>query len=1247
MAGTFGQQLSQQKSQQQQGRLTRTQRVLQKQQQEKTEREEIAKVTAYNEEIDRQNKEIERQNYLNSQQYQIDQYEQNLNNERTRLENMQIEHDKKILAYQQMINEAYKKGDSVLASKIDYRMYKYEVEFQENYADQQSVIKRYEAEKGKVYGGYTSESVIKNVQQRIEYRQQQQEAEREANKQLKAGTYTVTTKSGEKITQDQLMQTLKITNIPATKVNITELNKALVQYNKEMSYKEQLQKWGEKVGFVNLPEYAKEKINPSAIEWQRENPTEKLIFDKTGNVVAVESGIYGQTLSKENYDKRVRTEIEKIEADRLKQEKLTAEAKAVLIEKEFGKFEDPSKQKQTTKWYEKIWAGAKATYLSSPFGAFYGNIGEKTQEELTQVRESRIAESIKPQINARTGLPEIPIYKFFSLPYSASYKVITEQNQLDYEAKVYEDKFKELSKITEGVSDELKPYIEMEGMEVLRRKGLEMKEETIQVTSPKEILSGKVTAWNEQKMETQTVLTVTDPAFDRRISQNLLELEKTLSWDADTEAQKRIKGLAIGALSMRVIASKAVETYLVWKGGGAVIKGATSTYKLLGGGYKLEKAWMTGSGTVKGVLSKDFTVNAIRGREGFIIPHVKQPSKLFKYLLAGGVTTIYSLAKYRQYKQYTQTSEKAGALLFGLETIGEFGGIEMATGIGKRTYDIAKSNIKNWNVPIAKEADLTEKGFYRENKYLGGKEKIYMRRYQGFKLREPATWKPTLLRYPKGSFMYQARKIVSDEVTAYYKYGGDVDIYDLGGKPIKTYRSPTIWELQKSSALQRNIMSNKGQYIYRGRNVGTGRFAGVQAIEEKGLSDASFIKTIRATPFPYDKPSTHYDWLTRKNILEYGLGKQKALPIKIKEYKGFVYSATSKKWEYVEFKPDDLLVDGKVVAKLKGALRFGSGKGVSEGFLRIGGGAEESSATHPISSPTIYANYLRKVQINKAIGEFKGMTSRGLEVKFPVYTKDTGALGTGNVPLLKKEVELTYEFEKALPLRTRFAIRRGLWKVPVVEEVVGSSSELKALAKSAKLSAEITPIGQSSLPSSISSLNKAIYSIIGYSKPSRVSKTSYAGSVSEISRVSRVSPISRVSRVSRISQVSPKSRISRTSRSSVSYVNSRVSRIISEIKSRTSYRPRSPRPPRISPISIGLAGKIRMISKRKTTPEINALFPDFTARALGITPKRVKSVAEAMREINRIQTGFDIRTGARVAGYSPIDEKSLMRGVMQ
>jgi hypothetical protein len=938
------------------------------------------------------------------------------------------------------------------------------------------------------------------------------------------------------------------TQLPDYLKNQTTLTKS------DLSYYGGIIDWSKNTGFTKLPTFAQNILNPTAVSWQSANPTEKLQFDMIGNVTGVESGVFQQSFSTSAYDKKVIDFKTQYEAQQKKDAKYQSDADALLGSKNFGEINTTA---PALKWYQKTWDIIKTGYLASPFGAGYGGISESKQKELTEIRENRIAEAFKPERDIVSPLGySLPVYKFFSLPFNTSYKAVKGQNQMNYEEKVFGDKLEELDKITAPLPNELKPYVLEKGLAILKEKGLDMQEVTTTKSAFAFDNNGKITGTTTNS---ETTMKITDPAFERRLSQNMLEWEK--------ERNKKGIGGEI-FLAPRIVASKVLENYLLWMGGEYAIKGVIGAgkwgYKALGGGMKLEKAWQTGSLTAEGIASTSQKMKVYKLTEGFAVAPAKI-SKLWGTALGIGVTGLYGYAKVKQFQQYNATSPY-GKEVFWLETAGELGGIEMATGIGKKTYDIAKSNVKNWNIPTIKEADLTEKGFYRENKLLGGQEKIYMRRYEGFKLSSPKSWLQTLEGYEKGQFTGQVKKIVSDEVSAYYKYGGDVDIYNKMGE---------------------------------------------------------YTKTIKATPFPYDNPATHYDWITRKNILEYGTGKYKELPINVKEYKGYVYSATANEWEYTEFKPDILYKDGKAVANLKGAVRFGSGKGLSEGFLRISRMIEEESGTaKDISSPTIYANYLKDIKINKATGEIRGITGGGQELKFPKYLQDTGILGTGNIPLSKREVEATYEFEKAVKLRTPFAIRRGLWKIPVVEEVVGSSNELKALMKSTGISAEITPIGYSSLPSSASSINKAIYSIMGSSKPS--SAKSYKSSImSEISNISSLSEIPR----SKVSEVT-----SRTSRSSTSSFNSRISEIVSDIMSNTSYTSKIPKykMPRISPFEMSLSGKIRKMKRMKRTPEIQGLFPDFTARSIDLKPQRFGSVESAIREIKKLKTGFEIQRGGRL-----------------
>ena len=171
-------------------------------------------------------------------------------------------------------------------------------------------------------------------------------------------------------------------------------------------------------------------------------------------------------------------------------------------------------------------------------------------------------------------------------------------------------------------------------------------------------------------------------------------------------------------------------------------------------------------------------------------------------------------------------------------------------------------------------------------------------------------------------------------------------------------------------------------------------------------------------------------------------------------------------------------------------------------------------------------------------------------------------------------------------------------------------------------SAELTNVGYSSLPSRSQSLSKAIYSVIGYSKPSRAS--SYSTSSSVVSSASGISGYSGLSRVSKVSKSSLLSRSSSLSRSISSAISSPTS-----YGSSTSTISKPPRIPRFRtpPLISGLSGKIKTKLKKKKQIELFGLFPDFTTRSIGLSPQKFSSVEQAVREIKRIKTPFEIQTG--------------------
>jgi len=109
--------------------------------------------------------------------------------------------------------------------------------------------------------------------------------------------------------------------------------------------------------------------------------------------------------------------------------------------------------------------------------------------------------------------------------------------------------------------------------------------------------------------------------------------------------------------------------------------------------------------------------------------------------------------------------------------------------------------------------------------------------------------------------------------------------------------------------------------------------------------------------------------------------------------------------------------------------------------------------------------------------------------------------------------------------------------------------------------------------------------------------------------------------------------------------------VIPDFSLRPTYRTPTTRKPYIPPIILKIisperAIKQMKIARRRKTPEGYGLLPDFTARAIGLKPKEV-SVKDALKELKKLQTGFGIRTGIKIKGYKPIDEKKLMMGIMK
>lgn len=919
-------------------------------------------------------------------------------------------------------------------------------------------------------------------------------------------------------------------------LNLTKQNVTFKKYNEKVDTIRLLQNKAEQFGYSYLTKEERVKLNPQAESWQEQYPTEVLQFDNKGNIVGVQSSSFGGTYNLKEYESKVKSAEEynkELESKQVKQDLLIKEAQDLLLKNEFGK--DVTLTKNKPKFFGKAWLGLKSIYLSSVLGTGYNRLSESSSEELTNLREDRTYETLTKTITPQS-LNLTNLSKFGTIPIKTSYETLSTQRNLDYKAKEGQKLFEELDKISNETSEELKPYVQSEGMKIIEQKGVLMETKTTLGETDK--------FGNFATIQTTNVI---DPAFERRVSQNMLQWE--------TERKKKGLGGEF-LLGTRIVSTKATETYLLSKGIMGGIKYGSVAYSKLG---------LPSLNLYKNVQLAEATARVPRD---------------YKYVKTGfelGVTGLYGYGKYKQYQSYTATSEY-GKGVFWLETSGQLIGLELATGIGRKSYYKVKNKIENLNRETLKQPDISQQGFLRENKRLGFDERVYMERYEGFKLSKPKTWLQSIKGYEKGQFIGRLdAKRIPDEVVAKYIYKGDVKL---------TYPSGEV-------------------------------------------------RVIKAETFPFDDISTHQYWFQQGNIKEYGLGKYSELPVNIKN-KALGFSASSNKFEINPLGNIHLRLASGEVVTLKGNPMYFSGKGASAGFFRIvPSNAYELSSEIIAKDPVLYASYFDKIQVNKAFGEMKGDLYSGnkliqTDVKFPIFSKDTGQSGTLNLPMQKSEVEGVAEISERVIIRDKFKFKFGGWDIPIVEDVQATSLSKVDLKNIIKEVGSLKVVTASSYIPPPTSISKAVYSLLGYSKPSYPRTSSILSIPSSVSGISS-SPSGVPSSVTSLSTSYPSVFSSPTSPTSI-------------ITSPTVSVPKVPSSiifikPKLPSIDF-LKEKIRR--KRVKTSEIKGLFPDFTTRILGLKPQKFKNVKSAIKGINQIQTGLEIRTGGKI-----ISEKRLLKKLMK
>lgn len=892
----------------------------------------------------------------------------------------------------------------------------------------------------------------------------------------------------------------------------------------------------------------------------------------------------------------------------------------------------------------------------------------------------------KPIKFSLDGLSPISIY---TLPPEIAKAGVEAERQKNEEADRQIKAIEELDRITDLAPEDIQYEVQAEGIERLKTIGLKTeldeKTGTINFKSPQLEVSKSFNLYELDKADRKKSRFIYN--FSRVIPESTKELSLpyqtrgTGTFDPNTgdfKAEKssitlpqRVEKFSFNpykfAVGTRIALTKGAEFYLVGKGIGVVLGGASKLvagtsslargiYSSLGGGYNIASA------TVKGAKVSAQLTPTLGNRilsTSFARSTLKGTGSVLKTTGTGtlfiGATGLYAYGKVKQRKYYSATYGDLGKEVFKYETIGEIGGL--ATLYGEGIYK--RSQIKKLNKKISQENYLKQqkserlKNIRDYGQFSQRAEVSYRAIGQGKQLSDKEIKELANL-YSQSTGITKQKAITTLRESAYYKQTLKVATADkafVTNKYALASRTST-GKSSKEVAFEFTKRGTRLSNINIKTTTGKGKYALTSVFEKARFSPnnpenvlvlkKTVISKILAKKITVDVNSgRRIDYLVQNRILKtspYGnskftlseAGKLGLAKVNQKQLakiylKAGVGANTSPlptvnvRIEAPAFKDTNL---GFKVAK------------EGEYFFTQGG---VSGRTKPLK------NILRNIkfgEVNKPLviknnppDELRSLVLKNLKANKPI-TKDNILREITLKNILKGNIKATPA--KSIPRATGGAYAgTGLYE------------------RTAQTSVNALNYGT---PSAIRSFNVKDVSV----SPSVFGDFKINTKTNLLSGLGLgTSPLIKVAVLEALS-----GRLNSRTRNQLK-IQLKERQIQTEApaqRNREDLVPRQPTPQRSGSVSTNflLGGDINI---KVTTPKINdpspprinyippiktqrdfikvrsrkvkgqksieeqILLPDFTTRILGLSPQRVSSVKDALKEINKVQTGLNIRRG--------------------
>jgi hypothetical protein len=1198
MAGTLGSQLTKQGYGQQQQRLTRTQRLVQrdtnrkefeklKERAKELQSTEFSNVTFEEYKTKYQNLSPELKQFFLSPEEIVSSQEQKkaveIGNYNKKIEDLRQKIERKRQELEKYRNDFYSESDKYQTRnkksfKQNVKEYEMDIEEYEN------TLRFAEDERGKLDSGISSDDIFNYVENKSYDIRQRSESRQKAVREF-----------SENLASGKLDEDLIKLGLNKEKVNLTNYTKEVEKYNKNVSYLDSLKVWTGKVGFENISKSAQEKLNPSAVEFQQKYPNEKLVFDDSGNVIAVKSELLKGTIPIEKY-----------------QQKKTWE------DYDYSKLSGELEGK--TYYLQPTYPTGTVNIKNSPLGTIYGKTLGVGVEKIKS-GYSWLNKNINLDIKL-SGSPTMPKVSFFSF----GEKETSSEKNIDVWYENLNKIEKDLDTSTIG-SEKISKF-ETEK----QQKYEDIYQTAFQRTYGKQIIYGEISDEEAQKkfQESELGKSITN-SYNKEYQEGYKQLQTDVPYMKGTLAGAGYVGLEIGKFGLKTIRSptRLGVTIGAVYGAGALYGAIPSTAKLgltsglFGyGAYQTLKPSSTYIERGAGAVTMAFTGYSL-SKTG--LNYLKSPVIKTKVVKAPKPTLdTYAVGKEGRLMLVKGEKEITAIqrVTYGNQKLSQTGISGRRTILTTKWRELSNKYLKTNINSIYEGIPTNQRAIYGSDVFRGGRYKITPSGY------EKAMKKLTDYGYTssqaKSTLRYYSPRVIETTLER-------GDIWVIGDKKaVGTFKyriDKPVYTVDENLGIKtRGGRSVRETYNFE-REV-KGEVKGLIKIEEVSGKTTAFVTKKGAsynTLAQAGKTKTGFRQLSAVQSTELKDGLRK-IPIDYGVYKvePYNYQDLSQIYQRQQIIPFKRKVDV---------------------------GISKSEIIKNMEEPLVfdYKDYLQQTRSFSVYRVTDKLTKNKI-IKTPI----SKTFGT-NVEKVKNIVKEKFIFPKSISSD--------------VERISNRMESVSKYAGTGMYERTDSVAGTINLPSQ--NQMKALKT--AYSPPKTTTKIAdlikvkidnmYGLGFAEV--LVSGSALSLKNELGLKSDLGLKS-ILKTDMSfkqdiiqkqtpalkTAMGLNLALEQPLINIPSINPSIPITPRikPPKITPISFIEKERIksRINKKRKgiKTSKTIALFPDFTARAIGLEPKQL-SVKDAIKEMQKIQTGFEVRTGARIKGYSPIDEKSLLRGVMK